>query len=85
MGLAILAAFILLIGLCMSELVSAYPTSGGICWWAAKLGGPKAGFYTGWLNLVGLVAILASVAAAVRRSSTSPSALSARLAGRLQP
>ena len=23
------------------ELVSAYPTSGGIYWWAAKLGGPK--------------------------------------------
>ena len=61
-GWPILAAFILLIGLCMSELVSAYPTSGGIYWWAAKLGGPKAGFYTGWLNLVGLIAILASVA-----------------------
>ena len=39
-----------------------HPTSGGIHWWAAKLGGPKAGFYTGWLNLVGLIAILASVA-----------------------
>ena len=61
-GWPILSAFILLIGLCMSELVSAYPTSGGIYWWAAKLGGPKAGFYTGWLNLIGLVAILASVA-----------------------
>jgi len=60
-GWPILAAFILLIGFCMSELVSAFPTSGGIYWWAAKLGGPKAGFYTGWLNLVGLIAILASV------------------------
>ena len=46
----------------MSELVSAYPTSGGIYWWAAKLGGPKAGYYTGWLNLIGLIAIVASVA-----------------------
>lgn len=61
-GWPILAAFIMLIGFCMSELVSAYPTSGGIYWWAAKLGGPKAGFYTGWLNLIGLIAILASVA-----------------------
>lgn len=61
-GWPILSAFILIIGLCMSELVSAYPTSGGIYWWAAKLGGPKAGYYTGWLNLVGLIAILASVA-----------------------
>ena len=46
----------------MSELVSAYPTSGGIYWWASKLGGPKAGYYTGWLNLIGLIAIVASVA-----------------------
>jgi amino acid transporter len=58
----IVALFILVIGLCMSELVSAMPTSGGIYWWASKLGGPKAGFYTGWLNLIGLLAIDASVA-----------------------
>jgi amino acid transporter len=61
-GWPILTVFILIIGLCMSELVSAYPTSGGIYWWASKLGGPAAGFYTGWLNLIGLVAIVASVA-----------------------
>src|SRR4051795_4168626 len=61
-GWPILTVFILIIGMCMSELVSAYPTSGGIYWWASKLGGPKAGFYTGWLNLIGLVAIVASVA-----------------------
>src|SRR3979490_3238592 len=60
-GWPIVSAFILIIGLCMSELVSAYPTSGGIYWWASKLGGPKAGYYTGWLNLIGLIAILASV------------------------
>jgi amino acid transporter len=61
-GWPIIAAFILVIGFCMSELVSAYPTSGGIYWWASKLGGVKAGFYTGWLNLIGLIAIVASVA-----------------------
>lgn len=61
-GWPIVSAFILIIGFCMSELVSAYPTSGGIYWWAAKLGGPKAGYYTGWLNLIGLIAIVASVA-----------------------
>jgi amino acid transporter len=61
-GWPILTVFILIIGMCMSELVSAYPTSGGIYWWASKLGGPRAGFYTGWLNLIGLVAIVASVA-----------------------
>jgi len=61
-GWPILAALILCIGLCLAELVSAYPTSGGIYWWASKLGGPKAGYYTGWLNLIGLLAIVASVA-----------------------
>ncbi|HEY3529093.1 MAG TPA: amino acid permease [Nocardioides sp.] len=58
----ILSVFILIIGFTMSELVSAYPTSGGIYWWASKLGGPKAGFFTGWLNLIGLVAVTAGVA-----------------------
>lgn len=61
-GWPIIATFILIIGLCMSELVSAYPTSGGIYWWACKLGGPRAGYYTGWLNLIGLLAVDASVA-----------------------
>jgi amino acid transporter len=58
----ILGLFILIIGFTMSELVSAYPTSGGIYWWASKLGGPRAGFFTGWLNLIGLIAVTAGVA-----------------------
>jgi amino acid transporter len=62
LGWPLISAFILIIGFCMSELVSAYPTSGGIYWWASKLGSIKAGYYTGWLNLVGLIAIVASVA-----------------------
>ena len=61
-GWPIISVFILVIGFCMSELVSAFPTSGGIYWWASKLGGAKAGYYTGWLNLIGLLAIVASVA-----------------------
>ena len=61
-GWPIISLFILLIGFTMSELVSAYPTSGGIYWWASKMGGPAAGFFTGWLNLIGLLAVTASVA-----------------------
>ena len=61
-GWPIISLFILIVGLTMSELVSAYPTSGGIYWWAAKMGGPRSGFYTGWLNLIGLLAVTASVA-----------------------
>ena len=40
-GWPIISVFILIIGLCMSELVSAFPTSGGIYWWASKLGGAE--------------------------------------------
>ena len=61
-GWPVISLFILVIGLTMSELVSAYPTSGGIYWWASKMGGPAAGFFTGWLNLIGLLAVTASVA-----------------------
>ena len=61
-GWPLISTFILIIGFTMSELVSAYPTSGGIYWWASKMGGPAAGFFTGWLNLIGLLAVTASVA-----------------------
>ncbi len=61
-GWPIISSFILIIGFTLSELVSAYPTSGGIYWWASKMGGPAAGFFTGWLNLIGLLAVTASVA-----------------------
>jgi amino acid transporter len=61
-GWPLISALILIIGFCMAELASAYPTSGGIYWWASKLGGAKAGFFTGWLNFIGLLAVNASVA-----------------------
>ncbi len=60
-GWPVVSLLILVIGFTLSELVSAYPTSGGIYWWAAKMGGPAAGFFTGWLNLIGLLAVTASV------------------------
>ena len=61
LGWPLISIFILIIGFTMSELVSAYPTSGGIYWWSSALGGAKAGYYTGWLNLIGLWAVIASV------------------------
>jgi amino acid transporter len=60
-GWPIISAFILIIAFCMAELVSAYPTAGGIYWWSARLGGPVWGWFTGWFNLLGLIAIVASV------------------------
>src|ERR671916_529956 len=60
-GWPIICGLILLVAMSMSELVSAYPTAGGIYWWASELGGPKWGWFTGWFNLVGLVGVVASV------------------------
>ena len=60
-GWPIIAGLILIIGLCMSELVSAMPTAGGIYYWSFKLGKPIHGWLTGWLNLAGLVAVIAGV------------------------
>ena len=60
-GWPLISIPILIIGFCMSELVSAYPTAGGIYWWASKLGGASWGWFTGWFNLIGLIAVTASV------------------------
>ncbi|HET7120914.1 MAG TPA: amino acid permease [Solirubrobacterales bacterium] len=60
-GWPLISIPILIIGFCMSELVSAYPTAGGIYWWAGRLGGPIWAWFTGWFNLIGLVAVVASV------------------------
>src|SRR5215207_518873 len=60
-GWPLIAAIILVIAFCMSELVSAYPTAGGPYWWAAKLGGPAWAWFTGWFNVIGLIAVVASV------------------------
>src|SRR5690348_2197745 len=60
-GWPLISIPILIIGFCMSELVSAYPTAGGIYWWASKLGGAGWGWFTGWFTLIGLIAVTASV------------------------
>src|ERR1700761_4054240 len=60
-GWPLISIPILIIGFCMSELVSTYPTAGGIYWWAGRLGGPVWAWVTGWVNLIGLVAVVASV------------------------
>jgi amino acid transporter len=60
-GWPIVSLFVLVVGLCMAELASAYPTAGGLYWWASKLGGPVWGWFTGWFNLIGQVAITAGI------------------------
>ena len=60
-GWILISIPILIIGFCTSEIVAKYPTAGGIYWWAARLGGPVWGWFTGWFNLAGLVGVVASV------------------------
>ncbi len=60
-GWPLISIPILIIGFCMSELVSKYPTAGGIYWWSGRLGGPGWAWFTGWFNFIGLVAVVASV------------------------
>ena len=60
-GWPVISLFILCVAFSMSELASAFPTAGGIYFWASRLGGPGWGWFTGWFNLVGLIAVVASV------------------------
>lgn len=47
--------------LSMAELCSALPTSGAMYHWAAGLGGPTWGWFTAWLNIVGLITAIAGI------------------------
>ncbi|KAK3442679.1 hypothetical protein EUGRSUZ_B02858 [Eucalyptus grandis] len=57
--------FTMFVGSSMAEICSAYPTSGGLYYWSAKLAGrnwaPFASWLTGWFNIVGQWAITASI------------------------
>ncbi len=71
-GWPVISCLILLVAFSMAELASAMPTAGGIYYWSSKLGGAGWGWFTGWFNLIGLVAVTASVdyAAATFLNST---------------
>jgi len=60
-GWPIICGLVLLVAFSMSELVSKYPTAGGIYYWSSELGGKTWGWFTGWFNLIGLVGVVASV------------------------
>jgi len=60
-GWPVISLLVLLVGLSMAELASKFPTAGGIYYWAYRLGGVRWAWFTGWFNLLGLVAITAAV------------------------
>src|SRR5579863_7343425 len=60
-GWPVISLLVLLVGLSMAELASKFPTAGGIYYWAYRLGGVRWAWFTGWFNLLGLVAVTAAV------------------------
>jgi amino acid transporter len=50
-----------IISLAMAEIASVFPTAGGLYYWASKLGSPAWGWFTGWFNLVGQIAVTAAI------------------------
>ncbi|MGD3109487.1 amino acid permease [Streptomyces sp. YGL11-2] len=52
---------VLFVGAGLAEVTSAYPTSGALYFMAHKLGGRRWGWYTGWLNLLGLAGAIAGI------------------------
>src|SRR6266536_6062143 len=49
------------VALAMGEIASTYPTAGGLYYWASKLGSPAWGWFTGWFNLIGQIAVTAAI------------------------
>lgn len=45
----------------MAELASAYPTAGGLYFWAHRLGGFKWAWVTAWFNMLGQIMITAGI------------------------
>ena len=50
-----------IVALSMAEIASAYPTAGGLYYWSSKLGSPAWGWFTGWFNLIGQIAVTAAI------------------------
>jgi amino acid transporter len=60
-GWPLVSVMTLTVAMSMAEIASAYPTAGGLYFWAFRLGGRKWGWTTAWLNMVGQVAITAGI------------------------
>src|SRR5207237_5467667 len=60
-GWLIVGFFCILVSLAMGEIASTYPTAGGLYFWSSKLGSPAWGWFTGWFNLIGQIAVTAAI------------------------
>jgi amino acid transporter len=63
-GWLLVGGMVTLIGLAIAEICSSYPTAGGLYYWSAKLAkshAPAWAWFTGWFNLLGQIAVTASI------------------------
>src|SRR5258705_2606351 len=60
-GWQVVTVFTLLIAASMAELGSAYPTAGGLYYWASRLRNKNWGWWVAWLNLGGQISIVAGI------------------------
>jgi amino acid transporter len=61
LGWPLVTIFVLAIAASMAEVASAYPTAGGLYYWASRMKGKNWGWWTAWLNLIGQFAIVAGI------------------------
>jgi amino acid transporter len=61
LGWPLVTVFVLAIAASMSEIASAYPTAGGLYYWASKMKNKNWGWWTAWFNLIGQFAIVAGI------------------------
>jgi amino acid transporter len=60
-GWPLITIFVLAISAAMAEIASAYPTAGGLYYWASRMKNKEWGWWTAWLNLIGQFAIVAGI------------------------
>ncbi len=60
-GWPLVSVLVLCIAASMAELASAYPTAGGLYFWAHRLGGHRWAWVTAWFNMIGQVTITAGI------------------------
>jgi len=60
-GWLIVGGFCIVVSLALGEIASTYPTAGGLYFWSSKLGSPAWGWFTGWFNLLGQIAVTAAI------------------------
>ena len=70
-GWLLVGGFCIIVSLALGEIASTYPTAGGLYYWSSKLGSPAWGWFTGWFNLLGQIAVTAAICYGAALFSTS--------------